>query len=63
MIRRNQPEYLKAREPDDDAPTINVHYSNGEETTLTRYEYDILKSMGMLWEFHADAPASWPLDS
>ena len=39
---------------------IEVQFSDGRWTTLTRTEYDALKASGMLWEFHPGAPLDWP---
>ena len=44
--------------------TITVLDGNGENPTqLTREQYEALKSIGMLWEFHPHAPAEWPEDA
>lgn len=41
--------------------TITVHDGNGNSpTVLNRSQYERLKSTGMLWEFHPDAPLDWP---
>lgn len=45
------------------AQTITVHYPNGESRLLNHKEYDDLVKCGMMWEFHPDAPHSWPEDT
>lgn len=42
-------------------PTITVHDGHGNNPrTLNRQQYDELVESGMMWEFHPDAPATWP---
>lgn len=42
---------------------ITVHDGNGNNSRrLNETEYDELVKSGMMWEFHPDAPHSWPTD-
>lgn len=45
-----------------DEHVIVLTDGNGRNPTrLNREQYEALKKSGMLWEFHPDAPADWPL--
>lgn len=42
---------------------ITVTDGNGNnERRLSEPEYDALVKSGMMWEFHPDAPATWPTE-
>lgn len=44
-----------------DKSVITLTDGNGNNArNLSREDYETLKSMGMLWEHHPDAPAEWP---
>jgi len=44
-----------------DNGTIKLEWLRGGWDSLTKDQYEKLKSCGMMWEFYPSAPEYWPL--